>query len=92
MHTDQAVWPSAPEITGDLTGFAIEALDGSIGTVAEYRDGSSGAYLVVDTGPWIFGQKVMLPAGVIDWVDYDGQVVFVSLTKKEIRTHRSDTL
>jgi len=34
----------------------------------------------VDTGPWIFGKKVMLPAGVISRVDHDDEQVFVNRT------------
>jgi hypothetical protein len=41
--------------------------------------------VVVDTGPWIFGKKVMLPAGVIQRVDLDSQTVFVDRTKDEIK-------
>ena len=40
---------------------------------------------MVDTGPWIFGKKVMLPAGVIREVDLDDEVVYVDLTKDEIK-------
>jgi hypothetical protein len=40
---------------------------------------------VVDTGPWIFGKQRMLPAGVIDRIDYDGRQVFVNLTKDQVR-------
>jgi hypothetical protein len=40
---------------------------------------------VVDTGPWIFGKRRMLPAGVIERIDYDGRQVFVNLTKDQIR-------
>ena len=29
------------------------------------RDDDTESYLIVDTGPWIFGKKVMLPAGVV---------------------------
>ena len=43
------------------------------------------AAIVVDTGPWIFGKKVMLPAGVIDRVDFDDEKVFVNRTKDEIK-------
>jgi hypothetical protein len=50
---------------------------------ATYESGAS--YLVVDTGPWIFGKKVMLPAGVIDRVDLENEKAFVSLTKDEIK-------
>jgi hypothetical protein len=69
----------------DLTGFKVEATDGSIGKADEatYETGSS--YLVVDTGPWILGRKVMLPAGVIDRIDPDEQKVYVDLTKDEIK-------
>jgi hypothetical protein len=69
----------------DLTGFKIEATDGSIGKVHEatYEIGSS--YLIVDTGPWIFGKKVMLPAGVVQRVDPENETVFVSRTKDEIK-------
>jgi len=40
---------------------------------------------VVDTGPWIFGKKVMLPAGVIRGIDEDDERVFVNRTKDEIK-------
>jgi hypothetical protein len=71
--------------TTDITGFEVEAIDGSIGKIdqATYEVGSS--YLVVDTGPWIFGKKVMLPAGVVQRVDEPDQRVFVNRTKDEIK-------
>mgnify|MGYP003290760412 CR=1 FL=1 len=40
---------------------------------------------MVDTGPWIFGKKVMLPAGVVQRVDLDSQTAFVDRTKDEIK-------
>ena len=49
----------------DLTGFSVEATDGGIGKIDEATYDTSRSYIVVDTGPWIFGKKVMLPAGVI---------------------------
>ena len=69
----------------DLTGYKVEATDGDIGKIDEatYEAGSS--FLVVDTGPWIFGKKVMLPAGTIQSVDPDTETVFVSRTKDEIK-------
>jgi hypothetical protein len=42
-------------------------------------------FIVVDTGPWIFGKKVMLPAGVIQSVDHDDEKIFVNRTKDEIK-------
>jgi hypothetical protein len=70
---------------GDLSDYHVEATDGGIGKIDEatYDEGSS--CLVVDTGPWIFGKKVMLPAGIVESVDHDEQQVFVSRTKDEIK-------
>ena len=69
----------------DMTGFGVEALDGSIGKVDEATNDTTASFIVVDTGPWIFGKKVMLPAGVIRDVDLDTQTVFVDRTKDEIK-------
>jgi hypothetical protein len=85
--------------TVDLTGFKVEARDGGIGKVDEATTEAGGSFLVVDTGPWIFGKKVMLPAGVVSEIDLDSESVLVSLTKDEIKnapefdesTYRDDT-
>jgi hypothetical protein len=69
----------------DLTGFEVEARDGSIGKVDEATHEAGGSFIVVDTGPWIFGKKVMLPAGVIRDLDLDTETIFVDLTKDEIK-------
>ena len=70
---------------GDLSGFEVEATDGSIGKVDEATNDAGGGFVVVDTGPWIFGKKVLLPAGVIQDVDLDARQVFVNRTKDEIK-------
>lgn len=69
----------------ELTGFKITATDGDIGHVdaATYETGSAG--LVVDTGPWIFGRKVLLPAGVVERVDVEGRRIYVDHTKDQIK-------
>jgi hypothetical protein len=69
----------------DLRGFKVEARDGDIGKIddATYEVGAN--HIVVDTGPWIFGKKVMIPAGVIERIDPDEEKVHVSLTKDEIK-------
>ena len=69
----------------DVSGYGVEALDGSIGKVdkATYEVGSS--QIVVDTGPWIFGKKVLLPAGVIDRIDVNEEKVYAHRTKDEIK-------
>ena len=74
---------TAPNL--DLTGFKVEATDGSIGKVDEATYEAGGSFIVVDTGPWIFGKKVMLPAGVIQDIDLDTETVFVNRTKDQIK-------
>jgi hypothetical protein len=85
MSTDLWTYGESVRTGGDLTGYDVEATDGSIGKIDEatYEAGSS--CLVVDTGPWIFGKKVMLPAGIVESVDHEEQQVFVSRTKDEIK-------
>src|SRR5262245_33393763 len=69
----------------DVSGYDVEATDGSIGKVDEATYDTGRSYLVVDTGPWIFGKKVMLPAGVVRGIDEDEHKVFVDRTKDEIK-------
>jgi hypothetical protein len=69
----------------DLAGFAIEAVDGSIGKVDRSTRDVGGSYVVVDTGPWIFGKKVILPAGTINRIDWDEMKVYVDRTKNQIK-------
>ena len=69
----------------DLTGFKVEATDGDIGKVDEATNEVGGSFIVVDTGPWIFGKKVMLPAGVLQDIDPDTETILVSRTKDEIK-------
>ena len=69
----------------DITGYKVEALDGSIGKVDRATYQTNGSYIVVDTGPWIFGKKVVLPAGVLHSIDRDEATVFVHRTKDEIK-------
>ena len=74
------------DISGkDITGFGVEAIDGSIGKVDEATYDTGSSYVVVDTGPWIFGKKVMLPAGVIQRIDEAEEQIFVNRTKDEIK-------
>ncbi|MER7207448.1 PRC-barrel domain-containing protein [Streptosporangium sp. NPDC000239] len=69
----------------DIAGYHVEATDGKIGSVDEatYEVGES--YIVVDTGPWIFGKKVLLPAGTVTRIDPQERRVHVSRTKEEIK-------
>ncbi|CAM5514142.1 hypothetical protein SXANM310S_03812 [Streptomyces xanthochromogenes] len=39
----------------DLTGWKVEATDGSIGWIDKHSGEFGSQYIVVDTGVWIFG-------------------------------------
>jgi len=84
----QDMWAYAEEYRVepiDVEGYEVEAVDGEIGKVdaATYDVGSSS--IVVDTGPWIFGRKVVIPAGLIDSLDLEDGRVRVRLTKDQIK-------
>ena len=68
-----------------LAGYKVEATDGDIGKVDEASNDAGAGYIVVDTGPWIFGKKVMLPAGVVRGIDETEEKVFVNRTKEQIK-------
>lgn len=69
----------------ELVGYRIEAVDGHIGKVDRASTLVGDSYLVVDTGPWIFGKKVLLPAGTVSNVDRAGATVYVDRTKRQIK-------
>lgn len=69
-----------------LVGLDVVATDGEIGKVDEATDEAGASGVVVDTGAWILGRKVLLPAGVIQRVDLDEEKVYVELTKDEIKS------
>lgn len=76
--------------TGDrpdtgLIGYAVEATDGSIGKVDEDNAEVPADCLMVDTGPWIFGRKVVLPVGTVRRVDHEERKVYVDRTKEQIK-------
>jgi hypothetical protein len=69
----------------DITGYSIAARDGDLGRVdqATYETGAS--HLVINTGPWIFGRKVLLPAGVVERIDTGEKKIYVDRTKDQIK-------
>ena len=79
-YSDSASWSDA-----DIAGYDVEATDGSIGNIDESNAAAGSAYIVVDTGWWIFGKKRLVPAGVIDRVDRDSKRVFLRLTKEQVK-------
>ncbi|MFE5487489.1 PRC-barrel domain-containing protein [Streptomyces sp. NPDC056527] len=69
----------------DLIGYKVEATDGAIGKVSKHSDEVGSSHLVVDTGVWIFGKHVLLPAGTIKLIDTAAETVHVDRTKEQIK-------
>ncbi|TWJ25312.1 PRC-barrel domain containing protein [Micromonospora endolithica] len=69
----------------DLVGYRVEAVDGGIGTVDGASDDAGAQWLVVDTGPWIFGRKVLLPVGTVERVDHLDRTVHLDRTREQVK-------
>ena len=71
----------------DLRGFAIGATDGDIGTVDEfYFDDASFTvrHLVIDTGGWLTGRKVLISPMALRDIDWDAKRIKAALTKAQV--------
>ena len=84
--TQTTMWTYRAEIMdpGDISGYSIHAIDGDIGKVDKHDVETGRSYLLA-TGPWIFGKTVMLPAGVIERIDHENEIVYVGRTKDQIK-------
>ena len=72
----------------DLRGYAIRATDGVIGRVDDFYfddEDWSIRYLVVDTGRWLSGRKVLISPIAIGSPDWMLQELPVSLTKTQVK-------
>jgi hypothetical protein len=69
-----------------VVGYDVEASDGSIGKVDDATAETDRGHVVVDTGPWIFGTKRLIPAGLVHEVDHDRGLLRVALSKDQVRS------
>jgi len=75
------------QVISGLKGYAIEASDGTIGTVSDFLfDDKSWQmrWVVVDTGGWLTGRKVLIHPSAIGHADHLRQELPVALTKKQV--------
>lgn len=71
-----------------IRGYAIHASDGEIGSLHDlYFDDQSTAirYLVVDTGRWLPGRRVLLAPAAIGDVDAARQEIVTGLTRQQVQ-------
>ena len=74
--------------TSSINGYAIEASDGRLGTVTDFLfDDASWLvrWLVVDTGKWLSGRKVLLPVSALGHIDQKKEQFSVRLTMQQIK-------
>jgi uncharacterized protein YrrD len=72
-----------------MIGCHIEATDGAIGHVEDYLIDENGwrmRYLVIDTGHWLPGRKVILAPSWIRDISWDNRTVTVGMTRDLIRS------
>jgi hypothetical protein len=83
------LWAFRSGIVGagvDLRGMGVHALDGGIGKVQDVVERGSRTFLLVDTGPWIFGKTIKLPAGLVSSIDVEEGIVSVARSKDEVKS------
>jgi hypothetical protein len=76
--------------TKAVTGYAIQADDGAIGSVSGFMvDGKSWAIreLAVESGHWYSGKEILISPDKVERISYEESKVFVNLTTADI--HRT---
>jgi hypothetical protein len=72
----------------DIEGYHITATDGTIGHVEDFLLGHDWRvrYLVVDTGKWLPGRKVLVAPDWVVRIDWAEREVAVDLTREQVRS------
>jgi hypothetical protein len=71
----------------DSQGYAVEATDGGIGQVSDFFVDDHGwaiRYLLIDTGNWLPGKKVLLAPQWVDSIDWHEGRLYVNHSKSEV--------
>ncbi len=74
-------------VSSAMKGYAIAAKDETIGTVSDFlfdQTTWTARWLVVDTGKWLTGRKVLVHPSAIDHVDHERRQIDVALTRKQV--------
>jgi len=75
-----------------VTGHHIQATDGEIGHVFDFvvdTDNWSIRYLIVETGNWLSGKKVLISPQWIERVSWAEETVYVNVSRSKIE-HSDD--
>jgi hypothetical protein len=74
--------------TKSITGYQIQATDGTIGSVSSFMvDGRTWSIreLVVETGHWYSFKEILLLPDNIKRISYEDSTVFVNLSKEDLQ-------
>ena len=74
--------------SSEIIGYTIGANDGRIGRVTDFLfddDSWLVRWLVIDTGPWLSGRKVLLPPSVLGHFSAIGDQFSVRLTMQQVK-------
>ena len=72
----------------EMLNYSILATDGEIGTISDVLVGDSDLklrYLVIETGGWLSGRKVLLSTAWLSSVEPGKETVIVNIEKKRIQ-------
>ena len=81
-------WDPHLRSTHAVTGYHIQAMDGEIGHVEDFiidDDTWAIRYLVINTGNWWPGKKVLISPYWIDRISWDESKVFINHTRETIK-------
>ena len=88
-HTqDEKAWDPHLSSTYDVSGHDIQAIDGEIGHVEDFIiDDETWVirYLIIDTGDWWPGKKVLVSPKWIERVSWNESKIFVNLLRETIK-------
>jgi len=74
--------------TSQINGYAIHASDGAIGTINDFLFDDETwlvRWLVIDTGNWLPGRKVLLPSSALAHVNHIGCQFDIELTRQQVQ-------
>ena len=73
----------------EILGYVLMGKDGQMGKIHDFffsDDDWTIRYLVMDTGPWIFGRKVLISPHVLQQPDWASESIPVNLTREEVKS------
>ncbi|MER5968364.1 PRC-barrel domain containing protein [Streptomyces sp. NPDC002055] len=86
---DHTMWEYRPEcgtaLEQSLVGFTVHAADGVIGQVDRQDTRPGIQHVIVDTGMWVFGKSVLIPAGAVVRIDSQARTMTIGNTRQEIK-------